>query len=1010
MYENEIEGALYTRERKRRLPISAVGFLILLLSMTQSGSPRELFQTGDGSTTELNRLGIGFQPGQLAPDFTLADLRGRQVNLAQLRGREVLLVFWSINCPYCAAKIPLLNDVNNSGLKVVAVALGASPADVAMYIEHWKVEFDMLPDTDGAVGRKYGVVSVPLPFWIDSDGAILLGGSEHGPQIWGALNGHNIQAAKSAELLVYVVPYIGDIDGGIDEGWYAFYDRVRRWHDDNAVPGSFSFYPETMGDPRFNQILADMYTSENIELILKGEDTYLGRRLDLMTQAEVTLTLNAWQNMFVSELEKLGYSDVMPPVAYNQLLQRFNTTIRNAAHDVGFKIYFEQGVSDEYGYVDILPDFDITQYSVSLTITGLPGPEMAFKSVEDIIQEILEFDDERLLFINGVKVVPLLCHQQDFRLSESSDEVNEEKFRIYTELLSSARNDPRIKLLKPAEVYELRHISPVNYILTDFETSDHGWTADGTGQGRFEIGSPVPFDQDDSSCLTDCFGTGPSADHSSPGVNAACTNLDGYMAPFDSLYTNSLTSPIYDFTGRRNVRLELWAFMEIEGLNYDLCYFQYKNDPLGQWTTFETYGIDAEYSDDWTLYTFDLNNAADGRSFFQLRFYCTTDGAFEGTGLCLDDILLSWSKAADFNGDNEVDFLDYAGLATMWLDWPGDPADLIYDLSGDGVVNIADIAELANDWLSQGYSSRPVIKEPDQSIYICDWQGCAAGAASVSVDDSYPSCRDILNQEGFRGTYYLAWTDTFSQAEWDMWRSIYTEGHELGAHTISHGDPDILEEDILKWELSANKSDILTNVGMPEEELSSFAWPRGDATEESKSIASDYFVSARGYHINELEDKNPADFMYIRSLNTPHYHDAEYEPPDYFQTADEAEALGKWVNFVFHNECLDDGAIHYLSTKDLWVAPVGRVAKYIKERQNTQIVDIVRDRSGISCKLMTDLDPHLFNQKLTIRISVNPADVGAVLVNGKFAAFTKGSDHILVNVRPSGSDEIRIEF
>jgi peroxiredoxin len=1007
MCKNFVREGLPNENARCRWLISAVVLFMLLFSTSWAGTLPGAFHTEGHPAPMLQGPAVGTRVGQLAPDFTLVDVQGRPRSLSEFRGQEVLLVFWSIHCPHCTAKVSLLNAVNADGLKVLAVAVGTRSTQLARYIGDSKIEFDILSDANGTVAKAYGVSSVPQPFWIDVDGTILLSGSEHGSGIWASLGGQDVRADAPAELVAYVVPYMGDIDGGINEEWYAFYDRVRRWHDDNAMPGSFSFYPDTMDDPRFNKILGDMYTSENIELILKGEDTYQGRRLDLMTYAEVKQALQAWQNMFVSGLEQVGYSNVELPVAYNQLLQRFNETTRDAAHDVGFQIYFEQGVSDEYGYVDMLPDFDITQYSVALTTTGLPGPETVFRSVQEIIQDILDFDDERLIFIDGVKVVPLLCHQQDFRVSEESSEVDETKFGTYTELLTTLRSDPRIRLIRPREVYQLRHGSPRNYILTDFETADHGWMAEGTGQGRFEIGPPVPFDPSEGACWTDCFGTGPSEDHSAFGVNAACTNLDGHMAPLEDVYTNSLTSPVYDFTGRRNVGLELWTFMEIEGLNFDLCYFQYKNDPLGEWTTFETYGANAEDSDDWTAYAHDLSGVADGKSYFQLRFYCTTDDWFEGSGLCVDDILISWSKAADFNGDDEIDFLDYAGLAGAWQTRSGG-ADKTYDLSGDGIVDVGDLVELANDWLSEGYSSRPVVKKPDRSIKICDWQGCAAGAASVSIDDSYPSCRDILNQNGFRGTYYLAWTDTFSEAEWDMWRSIYAEGHELGGHTTTHGSSNILEDEILRWELSSNRNDILTNVGMPEEELTSFAWPRGDATAESEAIASEYFLSARGYHVNELEEKDPADFMYLKSLNTPHYHDPQYDPPDYFQKADEAEALGKWVIFVFHNECLDDGAISYLTTKDLWVAPVGTVVKYIKERQSAQIIDVVQTQSEVSCTLASSLDPHQFNQKLTIRVAVKPASVQVVLVNGKAAAFTQGVDHILMNVRPSGSDEIRI--
>ncbi|MHC4174906.1 MAG: hypothetical protein ACYTBX_16910, partial [Planctomycetota bacterium] len=51
-----------------------------------------------------------------------------------------------------------------------------------------------------------------------------------------------------------------------------------------------------------------------------------------------------------------------------------------------------------------------------------------------------------------------------------------------------------------------------------------------------------------------------------------------------------------------------------------------------------------------------------------------------------------------------------------------------------------------------GHTSQHTVKIPDFSIEVCDWQGGTAGAASISIDDSYASCRDILNQNGFKGT------------------------------------------------------------------------------------------------------------------------------------------------------------------------------------------------------------------------------------------------------------------
>jgi hypothetical protein len=84
------------------------------------------------------------------------------------------------------------------------------------------------------------------------------------------------------------------------------------------------------------------------------------------------------------------------------------------------------------------------------------------------------------------------------------------------------------------------------------------------------------------------------------------------------------------------------------------------------------------------------------------------------------------------------------------------------------------------------------------------------------------------------------------------------------------------------------------------------------------------------------------------------------------------------------------------------VAPIGKVAKYIMERQNSHLTNVVQTDSEISCVLTSTLDPDLYNQELTIRVWVNPADVETLWVNGEAKSFTDGDCHILFNVKPDG--------
>jgi hypothetical protein len=264
------------------------------------------------------------------------------------------------------------------------------------------------------------------------------------------------EPAVEEPLSVYVVPHVDDLDGGLNPDWFPFFDQLRQWHDRNRIPACFAFYPGTMGDEQFDRIIADMYASKNIELVLKGEDEYQGKPLDQMSSAEARRALEDWKGTFTTHLQDLGYSDVQPPVTYNQLMMRLTEATRDAVREAQFKVYLELGES-EHGFIDMLPDLDITQYSVKLTRSGQAGPDEEFKTADEVIQELLSFEHERLVYVNGVKVIPLLCSQRDFRRSEDAPTIDENKWSTYTSLLRLAKEDSRIRLLTARDVYELRH-------------------------------------------------------------------------------------------------------------------------------------------------------------------------------------------------------------------------------------------------------------------------------------------------------------------------------------------------------------------------------------------------------------------------------------------------------------------------------------------------------------------------------------------------------------------------
>src|SRR5215472_9238627 len=65
--------------------------------------------------------------GAAAPDFTLPDLKGRNVQLASFKGKAVVVDFWATWCEPCKIEMPWLVDLQKKygpqGLQVLGVAM-----------------------------------------------------------------------------------------------------------------------------------------------------------------------------------------------------------------------------------------------------------------------------------------------------------------------------------------------------------------------------------------------------------------------------------------------------------------------------------------------------------------------------------------------------------------------------------------------------------------------------------------------------------------------------------------------------------------------------------------------------------------------------------------------------------------------------------------------------------------------------------------------------------------------
>jgi cytochrome c biogenesis protein CcmG/thiol:disulfide interchange protein DsbE len=129
---------------------------------------------GSGSEAQPEPSPAAGSKERPAPDFSLPDLNGARVSLAQFRGQPVVVNFWATWCPPCRDEIPRLVEAYQREKDGVAfIAISDEPADVvAPFVKENAIPYINLLDGGDRVSTAYGIKALPTTLFISRDGEI----------------------------------------------------------------------------------------------------------------------------------------------------------------------------------------------------------------------------------------------------------------------------------------------------------------------------------------------------------------------------------------------------------------------------------------------------------------------------------------------------------------------------------------------------------------------------------------------------------------------------------------------------------------------------------------------------------------------------------------------------------------------------------------------------------------------------------------------------------------------
>ena len=299
-----------------------------------------------------------------------------------------------------------------------------------------------------------------------------------------------------------------------------------------------------------------------------------------------------------------------------------------------------------------------------------------------------------------------------------------------------------------------------------------------------------------------------------------------------------------------------------------------------------------------------------------------------------------------------------------------------------------------------------------QDAEIATWAGFRKGAASFTFDDGAPSHvsdgAPLFDKYGYKGTFNVVvnWNP-----DWSGFGNMAKNGHEIASHSNTHGQN-------MSGEEASSKQSIAGKI-QQKYGIITVAYPNCNVPNKS-AVQQNYVIGriCNGSWQSQpdmMGKDGPSDWTMASAIMT-----GSTGTNDFKGNMQKAVQQGGWIAFLTHGfENKNNGSATYSPTplsaiedglkwaqqndKDIWVAPMGHVAMYIKERKAAKV-----EASGsgtVTVKLTHNIKDNVsdYDYPLSIRVKYSGSTANVTQAGAKLESKIDGG-YVYFDAVPNAGD------